>query len=125
MHTNVAISSDKNTVNDTCLTTFQILTDPVLPEIRRQGGQLRRPGYAWFQPAGWPATGSSPPPSPQDTSGSGRNGFMGLSRVPEHRCGVAAARDPTGWEHVDGAALKGGNRRQLQHISQPAVPVAD
>jgi hypothetical protein len=51
---------------------------------------------------------------------------MGLSRVPEYRCGAAAARDLTGWEHIDGAALgKGGNRRQLQHISQPAVLVAD
>ena len=51
---------------------------------------------------------------------------MGLSRVPEYRCGAAAARDLTGWEHIDGAALgKGGNRRQLQYTSQPVVLVAD
>ena len=34
---------------------------------------------------------------------------MGLSWVPEYRCGAAAARDLTGREQIDGAALgKGG-----------------
>jgi len=51
MHANVTISSDRNAVYDTCLTTFQIV-DRSLPEMR-QGGQLRRPHHAQFLQLGW------------------------------------------------------------------------
>src|SRR5829696_7450728 len=108
MQTNVTISNDRNAVDDTCLTTFQIV-DRFGPARDAPGRQLRRSRPCSVVPAGLPGRRPGPlPPSPQDTRGSDRNGFISLSRVPEYRCGAGAARDLTGWEHIDGTALAKG-----------------